>query len=193
MGLTLGVLNKMSTNLYTDGGGFWRLTLWSHLYGRLLDHPWGLGLGTPLFENWLDGFVLLHLYKPGENYIQGAHNSFVTFVARLGLPALLLFSFLFFYIAKITRDAFYKIDFKPFDTEEGRLLLAALFAFVPTLLEANFNVCLESPLYASIFWFSFGLFIRIAGDLIERSKAPDMGLTSLDISHRRQEHHGRDD
>lgn len=170
LGLTLGVLNEMSEGMGTDGGGFWRLVLWSHLYGRLLDYPWGVGLGTPLFENWVDGFVLLHLYKPGENYVQGAHNSFVTFIARLGIPALILFSFIFFYITKITKEALHKIDFKLFYTNEGRLFLSTLFVFLPTFLEANFNVTLESPLHAGIFWFSFGLFTKVAGDIISRPR-----------------------
>lgn len=166
LGLTLGVLNDMSESMHTDGSGFWRLVLWSHLYGRFLDHPWGLGLGTPLFENWLDGFVLLHLYREGENYVQGAHNSFVTFVARLGIPALLLFSFIFFYIAKIIKEALHKIDFNLFHTNEGRLFLSAIFVFLPPFLEANFNVTLESPILAGIFWFNFGLFTKIVGDLV---------------------------
>lgn len=177
MGYTLGILSEVSEKAYTDLSGFWRLVLWSHLYKRFLDYPWGLGLGTPLFENWLDGFVMLHLYRPGENYIQGAHNSFVTFIARLGIPALLLFSLLFFYTVKMTKDALHKINFQPLKTDAGRLLLAALFVLAPPFLEANFNVTLESPLYAGIFWFSFGLFTKITGDII--SLEPKAQKTNL--------------
>lgn len=164
MGDSISSLAAVSQDLGTDLSGLWRPVLWSHLYGRFLKHPWGVGLGTPLFERWLDGFVMLHLYKPGENYVQGAHNSFITLVARLGIPALIFFSFMFFSASKLAKTVLKRLEFHPFKTKEGRLLSGALLGFLFIIVGASFNVALESPLYAGAFWFSFGLFARLFGD-----------------------------
>lgn len=172
LGETIANLAPLTEEYHTDLGGFWRLVLWSHLYGRFLDFPWGVGLGTPLFEHWLDGFVMLHLQKPGENYVQGAHNSFVTLITRLGVPGLILLSAMFYQFLKLARKAFAKLDFRPFHSREGRLLVAVLLAFGSIIISASFNIVLESPLSAGNFWFCFGLFTRLFGDCIEKSDLP---------------------
>ena len=180
LGQTVASLEETSKDAGTDLGGFWRLILWSHLYGRFLEFPWGLGLGTPLFSEWLDGFVMLNLSRPGENYVQGAHNSFITFIVRLGIPALLLFLYLFYHITKMAIAVFKKIQFKPFKTSESRLLTGILWAFASIFIGSNFNVALESPLHAGSFWFSFGLFARVFGDYLAVSPNNRPTTNSLD-------------
>lgn len=164
VGAGITAFDETSRSLHTDLNGLWRPALWSHLYGRFLQHPWGLGLGTPLFETWLDGFMFLHLYRPGENYVQGAHNSFITFFARLGIPCVVLFSLLFFYSVKLALQVFSSLHFRPLQTSEGRLLTGCFLSIMFITVSASFNVVLESPLSAGIFWFSFGLFARLFGD-----------------------------
>lgn len=176
LGLSIANLEQTSQNFGTDLGGFWRLVLWSHLYGRFLENPLGLGLGTPLFAQWLDGYVALHLDVPGENYVQGAHNSFITFIARMGVPALVYFSFLFFYITSMSLVIFRKLKFRPFQTSEGKLLSSVFLTLIAMCISSSFNVLLESPIYASGFWFFLGLFVRLFGDLEGTSKI----MNSLD-------------
>lgn len=166
LGDSISSLAPMSRDFNTDLSGLWRPVLWSHLYGRFMEYPWGIGLGTPLFEKWLDGFVMLHLYKEGENYVQGAHNSFVTFIARLGIPCLVLFTMTGFYLLKMTNEVLKRFRYQPFNTRDSRVLSSALLAFVFTCICSSFNVLLESPLYAGGFWFSFGLFTRLFGDYL---------------------------
>lgn len=179
LGDSIATLETISKEHYTDLSGYWRLVLWSHLYGRFMEHPWGLGIGTPLFADWLDGFVMLNLWKPGENYIQGAHNSFITFIARFGIPGLILFSFMFYYVVRLSLNVFRKFGFQPFKTKESRLLSGAFLAFVSMCITVSFNVALESPLHAGTFWFSFGLFTRLFGDFL--TGTPEMNL--LDEPH----------
>lgn len=176
LGGNISLLDQMSRDANTDLGGAWRLVLWSHLYGRFLEHPFGLGLGTPLFSKWIDGYVALHLDIPGENYVQGAHNSFITFIARMGIPALAYFSFLFYSIANISLTVFRKLKFRPFRTSEGRLLSSVFLTLVAMCISSSFNVVLESPMTASGFWFFLGLFVRLFGDLEGTSKM----MNSLD-------------
>lgn len=164
LGDSITSLDETSRSLHTDLNGLWRPILWSHLYGRFLKHPWGLGLGTPLFETWLDGFMFLHLYRPGENYVQGAHNSFITLFVRLGIPCIVLFSLLFYYSARLTLQVFSSLNFRPIRTPEGRLLTGCFLSILFITINASFNVVMESPLNAGIFWFSFGLFARLFGD-----------------------------
>ncbi|MDO8526157.1 MAG: O-antigen ligase family protein [Deltaproteobacteria bacterium] len=177
LGQNIAALELMSEENHTDLGGFWRLVLWSHLYGRFLDFPWGLGLGTPLFSNWLDGFVMLHLNKPGENYVQGAHNSFITLIARMGIPALVFFMALFYCVLRMSIKSFRKMNFRPFQTTRGRALSGSFLALISITISCSFNVVLESPLYAGAFWFTLGLFTRLLGDFAN-DKPPEMN--SLD-------------
>lgn len=177
MGDNITSMDTMTEDFHTDTNGFWRPTLWSHLYGRFLKHPWGIGLGTPLFEYWLDGFVMLHLYKPGENYIQGAHNSFVTFMARMGIPAVCLFSLLFYWIAKLANRVFANPHFDLFQSYQGRKLTASFIGFFSMVILSSFNVMLESPLYAALFWFNFGLFTRLFGDAAAEARKNELDET----------------
>lgn len=157
---------------FTDMNGVWRILLWAYLFSRFLDHPLGIGLGTPLVGPELGSDFMYLVAKPGDEYTSGAHNSFITFLVRIGIPFLIVFVYLSFYCGKAVLRFLQRVHFRVLDTAEKRLVFSSILVFFMGVVQSSFNVILESPLAAGIFWFNFGLFVRIVGDFLATEEAP---------------------
>lgn len=143
----------------------WRLVLWTHLFDRFIDHPQGVGIGTPLHEDYLTKFMMLEsqTYQQEEKYVVGAHNSYITFLVRFGLAFIAYAIFMGKEILATMSQFLNRVQFKPIQVAEGRLVFALFLIFALACVQASFNVVLESPLYAGMYWFTFGLFTKKIG------------------------------
>ena len=56
------------------------------------------------------------------------------------------------------------------------MVFGSIVAFIVVVIQAMFNVVIETPLYAALFWFSFGLMTRLVGDFVVA--IDDRGQTS---------------
>ncbi|MBI4224096.1 MAG: O-antigen ligase family protein, partial [Deltaproteobacteria bacterium] len=150
---------------FTDMNGVWRIMLWTYLFDRFLDHPLGIGLGTPLIGRELANFMYL-VQKPGDEFTSGAHNSFLTFLVRLGVPFLIYFLCMSSFAGQLILRFLRRTGYRVLDTVEKRFVFSTLLTFLIAVIQACFNVVLESPLTAGLFWFYFGLFVRVTGDFL---------------------------
>lgn len=163
MGLQVG--NLGGNFIYPDTGHLWRFFFWSHVLLRVYDNPFGIGLGTPLFDEALKQFILFP-NQPNEEYITGAHNFIITFLGRLGFPFLILLLFVARAVYGLLLSYMTKVKLDFFGTQEARVVFVSLIAFSCALTEGLFNVVVETPTFAGIFWILFGLSVRLCGDFV---------------------------
>lgn len=163
MGLQVG--NLGGNFIYPDTGHLWRFFFWSHVLLRVYDNPFGLGLGTPLFDDTLRQFILFP-GQPNQEYITGAHNFMITFLGRLGFPFLILLLFVVRAVYGLLMSFLVKVKLDFFGTREARIVFVSMIAFSCALTEGIFNVVAETPTFAGIFWFLFGLSVRLCGDFV---------------------------
>lgn len=154
---------------FTDMNGVWRIMLWTYLSDRFVHNLFGVGLGTPLVGTELSDFMYL-IQKPEDLYTSGAHNSFITFLVRLGVPFLLYFIYMAFYTGKLIISFLKKTNYQVLNTADKRFVFSSILVFLIGVILTTFNVVLESPIAAGVFWFNFGLFVRVVGDFIAHDK-----------------------
>ena len=135
------------------------------LYYRLLieDFPGniiGKGFGTPLFK-----------YEPGMNtadsrgddehdaHVTGAHSTFITIFSRLGIMSLIIFILLYY--------NFFKEYFKYFKYYNNKGYLLFFIAFISISIIGIFNLVLETPIFASMYWLILGF---VSKSIDERKK-----------------------
>jgi O-antigen ligase len=148
----VGIMNVIKSHpiLAIDGNSTWRLVLWKEIIiDAFPQNIFGLGFGTPAFK-----------YFPVEDYsklsalpyVIGAHNSFVYLFGRLGIVFLLLITPVYI---KIFKEYFH---FRQYYRDTKELLI--FYSFFSFTLISLFNPTLESPIYASGFWFILGLLAK---------------------------------
>lgn len=147
--------------LSMDHNNSWRLIFWKQvLIDHFPDNIPGVGLGTPLIQ-----------YFPVEDfskfdtlpYVFGAHNSFIYLFGRLGLP----YAFFTFYIYHIIfREYFLHKQY--YYSSNGILYFWSFFAISIITL---FNPVLESPIFASLYWFLLGLLASIIYNRTQKVKS----------------------
>ncbi|MDP2599335.1 MAG: O-antigen ligase family protein [Deltaproteobacteria bacterium] len=155
---------------FVDINAGWRIAFWVYLLYRFISHPLGIGLGTPLFDPQVAYFLHMPLIT-GAEYVVPAHNFFITFLVRLGIPFLLLFVWMAFWSGRMVFKYLRQVHFNPLKNPESRLVFASLMVFSIAFWMAFFNAVLESPLYAWSFWLTFGIFIRFCGDYVSKKDA----------------------
>lgn len=137
--------------LSMDHNNSWRLIFWKQV---LIDHfpeniP-GVGLGTPLIQYFpVEDFSKFETLP----YVFGAHNSFIYLFGRLGLPYA-IFTVYIYHI--IFREYFQHKQY--YYSSNGILYFWSFFAITIITL---FNPVLESPIFASLYWFLLGLMASI--------------------------------
>jgi len=147
--------------LQIDGNSSWRTILW---YRVIVDefpkNIWGLGFGTPLLK-----------YKPNAKTVEsdhhdehdahviGVHNTYITLFARLGILVLLFFYVVYTFVLK---EFYY---FRSFYQKSQDYTI--FLAFFTISIIGLFNLVLESPIYAGLYWFLLGL---LAKAIFERRK-----------------------
>ena len=128
-----------------------RFFLWAYaFYEVFLNNLLGIGLGTTLMPSeflWEDMRMLFR--DPHVEYTLGVHNSFLTILARFGIIGLLPFITLNF---KLINDFIRDKEKK----SESRTLFFYYSFFIITGC-AQFNVVLESPMHASVYWGTLGI------------------------------------
>ncbi|MBF0352551.1 MAG: O-antigen ligase family protein [SAR324 cluster bacterium] len=139
----------------SDNNAIWRLMFWSYAWEHhISENPvFGIGFGTPLFgkaqETWFIWYTNENnkdLYFP---YTLGVHNSFIFLLIRLGLIGFVPLLFINFWLYRvfIEHPLFLK----------NREINVLFIGFIFMTVNAMFNVILESPRYAGIYWAILGL------------------------------------
>lgn len=137
---------------FIDPNNLWRILFWSKSLHELWvdgDILFGKGLGVPLFNyDSPDSKFLIDANPddPNLSFTIGLHNSFIYLIVRYGLIGFILFSIPFFDLLKRSVLA------SKLEGLDGIFALGLVFLCV----NAFFNVIMESPLYASIFWIFSG-------------------------------------
>jgi hypothetical protein len=150
-----------------DHNSTWRLVFWYRLIvENFPQNILGIGLGTPLLD-----------YIPGQDtafsnyddeydiHVMGSHNTYLTVAARLGL----LFPVLLVLIYRRVFREFYRW----FGYYNYRRNLLIFISFFTVSIIGLFNLLLESPIYASLYWMLLGFVAKA----IEVRKAEMYGLS----------------
>jgi len=140
--------------LSIDNNTSWRLILWFRfLVERFPENFLGIGFGTPMLP--YKPFLQTASMDTDEvhAHVSGSHNTFVTLFLRLGLIGFIL-------IANICSKVF-KDFFKMKEKMPNSIYLKYYFIWFSLFTIGLFNLCIETPLRASLFWISLGFVSRI--------------------------------
>lgn len=169
-GVNLGPFE--STRAFSSS--LWRLSYWGYLTNRFLEYPLGIGLGTPMFELGLRQIMTVGVTETVgveyQSFTMSAHNFFIALLVRLGVIFLIPFVVFSLALSKMLSQYWRSCRYRPFSTRESRVVFGSIIAFIVVVIEAMFNVVVETPLYAALFWFSFGLMTRLVGDYIAANR-----------------------
>ena len=138
-----------SLDIFNDPNVSWRLVTWLHALSQmnLKDIFFGVGWGYELPIYTLNDIVY------ADDGYEGLHNSILFYFFHTGLIGTFLFLSLIFSV--------YKKAFKVIKLNQGSLdnckLVGLLAGNIGILFFSLFNVVLEGPYMAIIFWISFGL------------------------------------
>ncbi len=138
-----------------DHNSSWRLIFWYRTVVEAFPaNLFGLGLGTPLLP-YLPDVTTTDLGFPDEyiTHVIGAHNSFVTVYTRLGLLSIFLFGIIYH---RTLKEFFKHKRYYLNSRNDG----GVFFAFAAITVCASFNLVIESPTLAGLYWFSLGLVAR---------------------------------
>lgn len=144
-----------------DNNATWRLMFWTYLFNeKFLQSPfYGIGFGAPLFDIYnAPKFITSDDGSRLTEYTLGAHNSFFYTGIRMGGVGLILLIWSTVSIYSYAAKCIKKIRQTP---AEG-VLISIILANLMFLNAAFFNVIMESPLYASNYWFTLGLMYSFA-------------------------------
>lgn len=133
-----------------------RIILWHQAVIENYPHNlFGLGFGTSIFP-YPEHLPFFPSYATADNFdiythihMMGAHNSFITLFARLGIIFLIIIGLIYYKLFKFA-DKYYN-----YIVETKDIVFFILFFMISCI--AFFNVVLESPIHASLYWISLGL------------------------------------
>jgi len=144
-----------------DNNITWRLMLWIYLFNEVfLNNPiFGIGFGTPLFNlATAPGFITSDDGSRLTEYTLGTHNSFFFVSLRLGSIGLILIALIHY---RLFSRAIKSLREHKDHVSKG-ITLSLILAAILFVNSALFNVVLESPLYASNYWFTLGLMYQFS-------------------------------
>jgi len=138
-----------------DYNSSWRLIFWY----RTVIEPFpknllGIGIGTPLLP-YMPNVTTTDLLFPDEYiaHVIGTHNTFITIFVRFGIIAVVL---LFVIYRTVFREFFIHKAYYLNNKNDGGLFLG----FVTLTAVGLFNLLLETPTLASLYWISLGFVAR---------------------------------
>lgn len=135
----------------------WRIAYWKELLGRVPDSPIaGIGFGQPAAFVWNDRKYDFRDGDPGTGLdVAGPHNSFVSFVYRLGVPAFLALLFVGFVALRNVWRALRE------EIETGdRIALVTLVAMLGGGVGVSlFNESLTGPFLGIFFWIPLAMLL----------------------------------
>ncbi len=136
-----------------------RSLMWAKVVGDIIpSHPFGLGLGVPIFIDSEISQLQLGLVGTAESnpfieYTLSTHNSFIYLLARFGVPFfLVVFSFHVYFVWYFLKNHFHRAS---------AIHLSAFIAVILAVVAACFNVVLESPIHAGMYWGILGMYWRL--------------------------------
>jgi hypothetical protein len=129
---------------------FWYRTIVENFPNNLI----GIGFGTPLIS-YKEGYNTAESPYTDEHdaHVTGCHNTYITLFARLGLPFILIISLIF---RNVFREFYTYKHF--YATKKEGMTFAA---FITISIIGCFNLLLESPTAAAVFWVLLGMLSRI--------------------------------
>lgn len=137
--------------LNLDGNSTWRIVFWYRVVvERFPENIFGIGFGTPLLP-YIKNVDTIELEHDDEYdmHVSGAHNTYLTLGLRLGVLFFLILGFIFHHVLK------YYYQQKQFLIEHQRLFY--FYSFFTVAAVGLFNLVLESPTVASLFWGFLGI------------------------------------
>jgi hypothetical protein len=140
--------------LRIDPNSTWRLLFWYRVViENFPQNIVGIGMGTPLLY-YMPGHDTTESAFDDEHdiHVMGVHNSFLTLFVRLGVP--FLFILLYIYIV-IFKDYY---SWRHYYQANNFILLFLSFFTISVI--GLFNLVLESPIYASLYWILLGFVAR---------------------------------
>ncbi|MFN5170111.1 MAG: O-antigen ligase family protein [Cyclobacteriaceae bacterium] len=138
-----------------DHNTSWRMVLWYRSLVELFPKNLiGIGVGTPIIP-YLPAVNTTGLPYSDEHlaHVIGAHNTFISIFVRFGIVSLALI-FLIYYV--VLRE-FY--DFRTY-YRANRNDFALFVSFLTISIVGLFNVVIETPTLAAVFWVSLGFVSR---------------------------------
>ncbi len=132
----------------------WRILLWfRYIVERFPDNIIGIGFGTPM----LDYIAERRSHWTGNDeihaHVSGAHNSYLTLLLRLGVVG-------FYALVMISRKVF-KDYFHARKLGNFKQYIPYYFVWIGMFSLIVFNLGLESPLRAGLFWVATGFVAKI--------------------------------
>lgn len=143
--------------LSVDPNTTWRFILWWQvIFTHFPENIIGLGFGTPMFEY----FPIADFNKLKElPYLMSAHNTYISIFGRTGI---LGFVIIISIILSVFKDYFKN---KAYYINNNLTFLFLIYLSI--IVIGMFNILIETPIYACLFWILTGLCARA---IIERKK-----------------------
>mgnify|MGYP001791140053 CR=1 FL=1 len=140
--------------LRIDENSSWRTILWYRItVEKFPKNLAGIGFGTPLIVYTKGRNTAVSNYDDEHDaHVTGVHNTYLTLFGRLGIGYLLII----YTIYTIVFKEFYA--YKKYYIAEGGYLF--FLSFFSISIIGLFNLVLESPIYASLYWVFLGLVAR---------------------------------
>lgn len=150
---------QLSRELSSLGGGDssesanvrWRLAYWKELLSRVPSDPLlGVGFGRPAAFTWSGVKYDYRDDDPNTSFnVAGPHNSFVSWVWRLGVPAFLALLFVIFLAA---RNAWRGIRRGALGPARRTMLVTLTAVLGGAAMVSGFNEALTGPFLGIFFW-----------------------------------------
>ncbi len=132
--------------LKLDGNSTWRAVYWYRLIvERFPENLAGIGIGTPLLE-YIKGMDTIPVANDDmhDAHVSGGHNTYLTLTTRLGALFLLFLGLILNQVFKF----YYFFRKRQMDSQ----YLLIYYSFFTVFAIGLFNLVLESPTGASLFW-----------------------------------------
>ncbi len=149
-------VRENSKFLQIDPNSTWRLVFWYRVTTENFpENLIGIGFGTPILP-YQEGAKTTESGQTDEHdaHVIGCHNTYITLTVRLGLGYLVL---LLCFYGTIMKE-YYNYNFyyckRPF-------LMLCFWSFFTISIIGLFNLVLESPIYAVMYWILMGFMAQI--------------------------------
>tara|TARA_Y100000588_G_C14137844_1_gene874651 strand:+ start:154 stop:1218 length:1065 start_codon:yes stop_codon:yes gene_type:complete len=159
----------------TDANTAWRFGLWTTLIKEMfMNKIWGIGFGVPLFPTGLETKMNLNAeLDPHFMYTVGAHNSFLTLLVRLGGVGMVIMCVMYWSLVASIRQNVQRW----FDGNDV-FRFSIFLSLLAISFQALFHVVIETPLYSSVYWVSWGLFYKA---LVTDDRSTSIAVTPISI------------
>ena len=140
-----------------DGNITVRLFMWWRIISETLPSTYGLGVGfgTVLFDESFIRFLGLRQQFHEDSllvYTLSPHNSFLYFLATMGVPGIMGLFYMYF---RLWKDHVKRIKNSTASEFETRMFMV----FIAYSFAAALNVIIESPIHSGLYWGILGMYV----------------------------------